>query len=124
MELKLNRMKNMIKVLKQTWYKYHVRRSPSTKTEKKVLFVDGNCYNCYEGGLIYYIVLTEGGKYKVGWDFAEVISKDMAIWQTLIGLSIVKGLYKNKDKAEEYCDDANCGSARTINKTFFAEVLK
>jgi hypothetical protein len=48
----------------------------------------------------------------------------MAIWQTLIGLSLVKGLYKNKDKAEEYCEDANCGSARAINKTFFTEVLK
>ena len=117
-------MRNLIKALKQAWHKYHVRRSSSTKNEKKVLFIDGNGYNCYEGELIYYIVLTEGGKYKVGWDFAEVISKDMAIWQTLIGLSLVKGLYKNKDKAEEYCDDANCGSSRAINKTFFAEVLK
>ena len=109
-----------LKVLRQLF----VRRSSSTKQEKKVLFTDGNRYNCYDGDLIYYIVLTEGGKYKVGWDFAEVIAKDMAIWQTLIGLSLVKGLYKNKEKAEEYCEDANYGSAKAINKTFFAEVLK
>lgn len=88
------------------------------------MFVDGNGYNCYKGELIYYVVLTEGGMYKVGWDFAEVISKNMAIWNTLIGLSLVQGLYKNKDKAVEYCDDANCGSAKAINKSFFAEVLE
>ena len=98
-------------------------RNSSVK-EKKVLFVDGNGYNCYDGELVYYIVLTEGGKYKVGWDFAEVISKNMIVWDTLIGLALVKGLYKNKHKAEEYCKDDNVGSSKAINKTFFAEVLK
>jgi len=90
---------------------------------KKVLFTDGNGYNCYEGELIYYIVLTDGGGYRVGWEFADVISNNMAIWETLIGLSIVRGLYKNKDKADEYCQDANFGSEKAINKVFFRNLI-
>ena len=98
------------------WILSNVVRSSSS--EKPVLFVDGNCYNCYEGELIYYVVLTEGGTYKTGWDFAEEIHKNMDVWHTLISLSLVKGLYKNKDKAEEYCFDAKAGAVKETEKAF------
>ena len=87
----------------KTWFIRNVVGFFSNK--KPVLFVDGNSYNCYEGEIIYYVVLTHGGTYKIGWDFAEVIHKNIDAWHTLISLSLVKGLYKNKDKAEEYCPD-------------------
>lgn len=98
------------------WFIRNIVRSSSS--EKPVLFVDGNCYNCYEGELIYYVVLTQGGTYKTGWDFAEEIHKNMNVWHTLISLSLVKGLYKNKDKAEEYCYDAKAGAQRETEKAF------
>lgn len=91
--------------------------------DKKFLFIDGNGYNCYEDELIYYVVLTDGGRYKVGCEFAEVISNNMAIWKTLIGLSLVRGIYKHKDKANEYCQDANFGSEKAINKVFFRNLI-
>lgn len=100
---------------KQWILSFVVRSSSSQKT---VLFRDGNCYNCYEGELIYYVVLTEGGVYKTGWEFAEDIHKNMNVWHTLISLGLVKGLYKNKDKAEEYCFDANAGAAKETEKAF------
>ena len=49
--------------------------------------------------------------HKTGWEFAEDIHKNMNVWHTLISLSLVK-LYKNKDKAEEYCFDAKAGAAK------------
>lgn len=90
----------------------------SSSNEKFVLFVDGNGYNCYKGEVVYYVVLTEGGTYKTGWSFAEKIYKNIAVWDTLISLSLVKGLYKNKDKAEEYCYHAKVGAAKEIEKSF------
>ncbi|MCH6574664.1 MAG: hypothetical protein IH795_05600 [Bacteroidetes bacterium] len=84
-----------------------------------VLFIDGNCYDCRNGEMIYYVVLSAGGKYKLGSDFAEEIHKNMDTWHLLISLSLVKGLYKNHDKAHEYCIDANAGSVKTIEKAIF-----
>ena len=100
----------------KAWFIRIVERS--SLSEKPVLFIDGNCRNCYEGELIYYIVLTAGGTYKTGWDFAEKIHENMNTWDTLISLSIVKGLYKSKEKAEEYCCDANAGSQKETEKAF------
>lgn len=93
-------------------------RNAVRSSEKPVLFMDGNRLNCYEGELIYYIVLTAGGTYKISWDFAENIHENINIWDTLISLSIVKGLYKSKEKAEEYCLDANAGSQKETEKAF------
>jgi hypothetical protein len=111
----MKRLKSKLAQLK-AWFIRIVGRSSSS--EKTVLFVDGNCRNCYEGELIYYIVLTAGGTYKTGWDFAEKINENMNIWDTLISLSLVKGLYKSKKKAEEYCYDANAGSQKETEKAF------
>lgn len=92
--------------------------------DKKELFIDGNGYSCYEGEMVYYVTLAEGGGYKTGWDFAEDIFKNMNVWHVLISLGIVKGLFKKAEKAREYCDDANCGSEQEINKIFFSNILK
>ena len=93
----MKKLKSKLTQLK-AWFIGNVVRSSSS--EKPVLFIDGNCYNCYEGEIIYYVVLTQGGTYKTGWDFAEEIHKNINVWHTLISLSLVKGLYKSKNKAE------------------------
>ena len=94
---------------------FSVRRSSSLND---VLFVDANTYDCRKGEIIYYVVLSAGGVYKTEWEFAEEIHKNMPIWETLITLSIVKGLYKHKDKAEESCLDAYAGGQKEIDKAF------
>lgn len=108
-------LKTKLAQIKQWILSFVVRSSSS---EKPVLFVDGNFYNCYEGEIIYYVVLTQGGTYKIGWGFAEDIHKNMDVWHTLISLSLVKGLYKNKDKAQEYCYDAKAGAVKETEKAF------
>ena len=108
-------LKTKLAQLKQ-WILSFVVRSSSGR--KPVLFIDGNYYNCHEGETIYYVVLTRGGTYKTGWNFAEEIHKNMTVWHTLISLGLVKGLYKNKDKAEEYCFDAKAGAAKETEKAF------
>lgn len=92
-----------------------VKRSSSSSD---VFFVDANGYDCRKGDMIYYVALSAGGVFKTGWEFAEVIHENMGIWQTLISLSLVKGLYKNKCKAEESCFDAYAGGQKEIDKAF------
>lgn len=92
--------------------------------KKENLFMDANSSYCHEGDLVYYVVLSAAGRYKVGWQFAEVIKQNMAIWDTLISLSLVKGIYKNKDKAEETCEDENFGSDKKISNSVFGDILK
>ena len=42
----------------------------------------------------------------------------MNVWHTLISLGLVKGLYKNSDKANEYCYDAKAGAQKETEKAF------
>lgn len=108
-------LKTKLAQFKQWILSFVVRSSSS---EKPVLFVDGNCYNCYEGEQIYFVVLSSGGTYKTGWDWAEEIHKNKGVWDALISTGLVKGLYKHSDKAEEYCYDAKAGALKETERAF------
>lgn len=90
----------------------------SSLSDKPVLFIDGNGHDCYKDDVIYYVALDGGGTYKTGWDFAEEISKSLVTWNILISIGLIKGLYKNKEKAEEYCFDAKAGAVKETGKAF------
>ena len=110
-------------VMKKIWLgikSWFARLFREESEDNPVLFVDANSYNCYKGEKIYYVVLSTGGSYTVDWQFAEDIYKDMSTWHLLISISLVKGLYKNRDKAYEYCFDAKQGSQKEIEKVFFS----
>ena len=103
------------------WQKFSnvlLRIARRSSSSNDVLFVDANGYDCRKGDVIYYVALSAGGVFKTGWEFAETIHKTMDVWQTLITLSLVKGLYKNKNKAEESCFDAYAGGQKEIDKAF------
>jgi len=93
------------------------------RNEQTFLFQDGHSNYVHKGDYVYYIVLSEGGKYKVGWQLADEVHAQMQVWSLLIGLSLVKGLYLEKDYAEELCEDYNIGASRTIDKSVFGNLL-
>jgi hypothetical protein len=95
-----------------------------SKKNNDILFEDANSYYCYEGDLVYYVCLSEAGTYSVSWTFAEEVKKKWEMWTLLIEIGFVKSVHKNKEKAQEVCDDANIGVRMKIDKIFISELLK
>ena len=90
--------------------------------EYDALFLDDCSYNCYKDDLIYYVTISEGGVYKVKSESANTIHKNWGVWETLIEIGLIKGIYKNIENAQECCLNSNKKSTKEIDKAFLKEL--
>ena len=85
------------------WFKNILKQ----KDKKEVLFYDSNLMKCYEGETIHYIKSDLKGKYELDFDFAEDINMNKNVWKVLVSIGVIKGFYKDIEKAKEHLRDYN-----------------